>query len=221
VERYMVAHDMTCDDLTEQQKIDLLIAFKVDKLDTLLEEVGLGNRMPQMIAKVLFPNVVDEGNAEGVFDLQVQAKPLAIRGTEGMVVSLAKCCRPIPGDPILGFISAGRGIVIHTRSCKNVGDYRKSPEKWVDVEWESGATGEFPVDLRIEVANRRGVLATVAATIAETEANIDNVDMEERDGLHTALDFTISVQNRKHLATIMRRLRGLENVVRIQRRGKG
>ena len=221
VERYMIPHDMTCDDITDQQKIDLLIAFKADNIDGLLEEVGLGNRMPQMVARVLFPMSEEDASSEGVFELQQRAKPLAIKGSEGMVVTLAKCCRPIPGDPILGFISAGRGIVVHTRQCKNVGDYRKSPEKWVDVEWEAEAEGEFPVDLRIEVANRRGVLATVAATVAETQANIDNVDMEERDGLHTALDFTISVHDRKHLATIMRRLRALENVVRIQRRSKG
>jgi len=220
LERYLLAHDMDCDDLTEEHKRQLLGVFKVDSLDALLEEVGLGNRMPQLVSKVLFPEHAEE-SPEGVYDLVEDSKPLFIKGTEGMVINLAKCCRPIPGDPILGFISAGRGIVIHTQDCKNVGDYRKHPERWVDVEWEQGAEGEFPVDLRVDVANRRGVLATVAATIAETEANIDNVNMEERDGLHTALDLTVSVKNRRHLAAIMRRLRGLESVVRIQRRTKG
>jgi RelA/SpoT family (p)ppGpp synthetase len=220
LERYLLAHDMDCDDLTEAHKHQLLEVFKVDSLDALLEEVGLGNRMPQLVSKVLFPEDADE-SPEGVYELVEDSKPLFIKGTEGMVINLAKCCRPIPGDPILGFISAGRGIVIHTQDCKNVGDYRKHPERWVDVEWEQGAEGEFPVDLRVDVANRRGVLATVAATIAETQANIDNVNMEERDGLHTALDLTVSVKNRRHLAAIMRRLRALESVVRIQRRTKG
>ncbi|MBD3610790.1 MAG: bifunctional (p)ppGpp synthetase/guanosine-3',5'-bis(diphosphate) 3'-pyrophosphohydrolase, partial [Gammaproteobacteria bacterium] len=149
------------------------------------------------------------------------SRPLFIKGSEGMVIKLAKCCRPIPGDPILGYLSTGRGIVIHNRECKNVADYRKHPQKWVDVEWEAGVEGEFPVDIRVYVANRRGVLASVAAVIAETGANIDNVDMEERDGLNTAMDFTIAVHDRLHLANIMRRLRVLKEVVRIQRMSKG
>ncbi|MBD3671680.1 MAG: bifunctional GTP diphosphokinase/guanosine-3',5'-bis pyrophosphate 3'-pyrophosphohydrolase [Gammaproteobacteria bacterium] len=220
LERYLLAHDMDCDDLTEAQKAKLLEVFKAGTLEELLEAVGLGNRMPQLIVKVLFPEA-DEESLESREELEEEARPLFIRGTEGMVVNLAKCCRPIPGDPILGFISAGRGIVIHAQDCKNVVDYRKHPERWVDVQWESGAEGEYPVDLRVEVANRRGVLATVAATISETEANIDNVEMEERDGLHTALDLTVAVRNRQHLAHIMRRLRALESVVRITRRTKG
>ena len=133
------------------------------------------------------------------------------------MVSLAKCCRPIPGDPILGFISAGRGIVIHTQDCKNVAEYRNKPEKWIEVEWEDNVEGDFPIDIRLLVQNQRGVLAKIAAAIAELEANIDNVNIEERDGIHSTLTFTVEVHNRVHLARIMRRLRSLELVVRIQR----
>ncbi len=141
-----------------------------------------------------------------------------IKGTEGTVVQFAKCCRPIPGDPILGLITSGRGIVIHTQSCKNVAEFRKHPEKWIDVQWEDGVEGEFPVDLRIEVRNQRGVLATVAAAVAATQANIDNISLDERDGLHTTINLTVSVTGRRHLARIMRRLRTIEQVLRIIRK---
>jgi GTP diphosphokinase / guanosine-3',5'-bis(diphosphate) 3'-diphosphatase len=145
------------------------------------------------------------------------SRPLAIRGTEGAIVSYAKCCKPIPGDPILGFISKGRGIVIHTRDCKNTKDYRARPDKWVDVHWESTVDSVYPVDVRVDTVNRRGVLATVASTIADLSSNIENVTISERDGSHSTLSFTISVRDRKHLANIIRRVRSLESVVKISR----
>lgn len=144
-------------------------------------------------------------------------RPLAIRGTEGTVVTYAKCCRPIPGDPIVGFISAGRGIVIHTESCKNVKEFRGKPDRWVDVQWETNTNSYFPVDIRVDTANRRGVLATVAAAIAEMASNIENVSIEERDGSSSLMNFTLSVRDRKHLANIIRRVRRIENVIRIGR----
>jgi (p)ppGpp synthase/HD superfamily hydrolase len=134
-----------------------------------------------------------------------------------MVVNFAKCCRPIPGDPILGVVTAERGIVVHTESCKNVVEFRKRPEKWIDVQWAPDAKGVFPVDIRVEVINKRGVLATIAAVIADMEGNIDAVDIAERDGKYSTISFTIEVQNRIHLANIMRRLRKMEVVARINR----
>jgi len=142
---------------------------------------------------------------------------LAIRGTEGVVVTYARCCRPIPGDPILGFLSAGRGITVHTPDCPNVAKFRKHPEQWIDVHWEEHIEGVFPVNVRVEVKNQRGVLAQVAAVIAELDANIDTVNIEERDGLNSAIDFIVEVRDRVHLASILRRLRSLEPVIRINR----
>jgi guanosine-3',5'-bis(diphosphate) 3'-pyrophosphohydrolase len=114
-------------------------------------------------------------------------------------------------------LSAGRGITVHTTDCPNVAKFRKHPEQWVDVHWEEKIEGVFPVNIRVEAKNRRGVLAQVAAVIAEFDANIDTVNIEERDGLNTAMDFTIEVRNRVHLANIMRRLRSLEAVIRLNR----
>jgi RelA/SpoT family (p)ppGpp synthetase len=192
----------------------LLKEYGMDSPDTLLAQIGLGNRMAPLVARAL-----NTENEEAVSRNEKQgARPLVIKGTEGTVVQFAKCCRPIPGDPILGLLTAGRGIVIHTQNCKNVAEFRKTPEKWIDVQWEEGVEGEFPVELRIEVNNQRGVLATVAATVADMQANIDNISLDERDGLHTTLNLTLSVSGRTHLARIMRRVRTVEQVLRIIRK---
>jgi guanosine-3',5'-bis(diphosphate) 3'-pyrophosphohydrolase len=132
-------------------------------------------------------------------------------------VTFAKCCRPIPGDPIVGFVTAGRGIVIHAENCKNLTEYRNRPEKWIDVAWEAEVQGDFPVEIRMGVANQRGALATVAAAIAELDANIDNVSLEERDGRYSTLTMVVEVHDRRHLARIMRRLRSIDLVARITR----
>lgn len=190
----------------------LVETLKLKSWEELLGDIGLGNRIALVVARQLIPEA-----AEAVVS-QSEAPSLAIRGTEGIVVNYARCCRPIPGDPILGFLSAGRGIVVHTEDCPNVAEYRKQPDKWIDVQWEPNVQGVFPVGLRIDVKNRRGVLATVAAVIAEMDANIDQVAFEERDGQDTAMDFVVEVRNRVHLAQIMRRLRSQEAVVRLSRK---
>ncbi|MDA1107333.1 MAG: bifunctional GTP diphosphokinase/guanosine-3',5'-bis pyrophosphate 3'-pyrophosphohydrolase [Proteobacteria bacterium] len=193
----------------------LLHELKLKSLDDLLGDIGLGNRPALLVARHLVPPAESGAGAEPV--AAAEGQPLAIRGTEGMVVAYARCCRPIPGDRILGYVSAGRGVVIHAESCKNVTIFRKHPEKWIEVEWAPGVVGEFAVDIRVEVANQRGALATLAAAIAERGANIENVGIEEHDGMYTAINFTIAVHDRVHLARIMRRLRAVPIVVRIAR----
>lgn len=208
--------NISMEEVTHQQMQQLLEEYGLESEEQLLEQVGLGNRMAPLVARAL-SNETDEAAAKRKKKGN-GSRPLAIKGTEGTVVSFAKCCRPIPGDKVLGLLTAGRGIVIHTRSCKNLAEFRKTPEKWIDVEWAEGVEGEFPVELRIEVKNQRGVLATVAAAVAETQANIDNISLDERDGLHTTLNLTVSVTGRQHLARIIRRLRAIEQVLKIIRR---
>ncbi len=180
--------------------------------EAMYADIGLGNRTAMLMARRLAPAGEDEQVAASG-----DSQPLAIRGTEGMVVHFARCCRPIPGDKIVGFISSGRGLVIHTESCKNLGELRSRPDKWIDVEWQPGIEGEFPAEIRVDVTNQKGVLATIAAEISETGSNIENVSIEERDGLDTALNFTVTVKNRQHLAKVMRCIRQLPNVMRISR----
>ena len=209
------SYELSLDMLTPAGIKDVLKQYKLKTLDDLLEEIGLGNRMAQLVSRSLSPES-EPGKADKK-SRRPGARPLVIKGTEGMVVTFAKCCWPIPGDPILGFVSAGRGIVIHTKSCKNVAEYRKHPEKWLDVQWAEKIEGEYPVEVRVEVANQRGVLATVAASIAKLGANIENISIEEHDGMYTAITLTLAVHDRQHLARIMRRLRALPVVVRISR----
>jgi len=208
--------------------------LKFSTTDDLLENIGLGNRMASLVARYLVTDKDGQEKGKGqpgalkkVFTRYVPAwlrgggrnhsRPLAIKGTEGMVVTFAKCCRPIPGDPIVGFVTAGRGIVIHAENCKNLAEYRNLPEKWIDVAWETEVQGEFPVEIRMGVVNQRGALATVAAAIAELDANIDNISLEERDGRFSTLTLVVEVHDRRHLARIMRRLRSIDLVARISR----
>jgi guanosine-3',5'-bis(diphosphate) 3'-pyrophosphohydrolase len=144
-------------------------------------------------------------------------RPLVIKGTEGMVTRFSKCCRPIPGDPVVGIITAGRGIMIHTQSCRNIADHKFPAENYLDVQWEPGLNEEFPVEVSVIVEERRGMLATVAAAIGDAGSNIENVGIADGDGLTNTLKFRITVHNREHLASVMRRVRSIPAVIRITR----
>jgi RelA/SpoT family (p)ppGpp synthetase len=185
-------------------------------LDELLEDIGLGNKMPFLIAKRL---TQDDMHAAIKLEDNEQTKgaPLIIRGTEGMVITLAKCCRPIPGDSIIGFFNPGKGIVVHHHECRNSNDVRKKQTSWLDVEWSQDASGEFQAELRLEVLNQRGSLATVASTISELNSNIENVTVVEQDSRVCVDLITVSVKDRVHLAKIMRKLKELAIVIKITR----
>jgi len=140
---------------------------------------------------------------------------VTIQGTEGMAVEFAKCCRPIPGDPIIGIIKSGQGLVVHTHDCPTLRHGRGS-EQWLDVVWDKNISRLFEVSLKLILANQRGVLAKVAAAISDAESNIENVNFSS-EGEYTATYFTLQVSNRMHLARIMRNLRRIPEVVRITR----
>ena len=202
------------DELPPERLANLLDELHLDSLDGLLEEIGLGKRLAPLIARRLGSGHDESGAGRARSD-----QPLYIRGSEGMVISFGKCCYPIPGDSIVGYVSAGRGLVVHDSGCRNVREHAGRPENWVDVAWESGTDGEFPVEIRVDVANRKGMLATVAAAIAERDSNIENVSMESRDGLTASLDFVINVRDRLHLAQVIRHIRSLGEASRIARGG--
>ena len=176
---------------------------RLRRLEDLLSEIALGNRMPQQVAQAL---TREQG------ELELGRKPrrgekILITGAERGVLSYGACCHPIPGDEIMGFLSAGKGVVVHRMDCPNVPEFRRNPERWVAVDWDRNVQGDFRCALKIVVDNKPGVLATVAAAIAEAESNIENVEYQERD-IHTAaLLFTLEVRGRKHLADVMRRVR--------------
>jgi GTP pyrophosphokinase len=191
----------------------LMRDYGVKSRQEILTDIGLGKRLNVMVARQLLSSPETSAIKEG--------RPLGsitIRGTEGMAVQFAKCCRPIPGDPILGFINKGKGLVIHTHDCPSIAKFRQDPDKWLDVEWDPETRRLFNVSLRLAVANQRGVLAKVASAIADAGSNIDNVGMEEADeSTYINMHFTVQVENRIHLAQLMKRLRTIPEVVRINR----
>ncbi|CAK0760128.1 bifunctional (p)ppGpp synthase/hydrolase SpoT [Gammaproteobacteria bacterium] len=194
----------------------LLKELALDNEDALMEAIGLGNRPSVLVARRLTQGMT-RGQGICIDNLVLASVPLVIKGTEGMVVTYGKCCRPIPGDSIMGFVSTGRGIVVHTSTCKTVASYRNRPERWIDVAWEDSITQPFAVEIKVAVVNRRGVLATIATSIAEFDCNIENINMEDRDGQSSSLYFTLSVRDRRHLARIIQRVRSLPDVLRIIR----
>ena len=210
------AESLGMGDVAPSRIARLLDELHLPSLDALLEEIGLGKRLAPLVARRLTPA---RGEPEPERERAGSGQPLYIRGSEGMVVSFGRCCHPIPGDPIIGHVSAGRGLVIHVAGCGNVHDYANQPENWVEIAWEVDIDGEFPVEIRVDVANRKGVLATIAAAIAERDSNIENVYMENRDLLNASLHFVVNVKNRVHLAQIIRRIRRLGEVNRITRGG--
>lgn len=143
--------------------------------------------------------------------------PLAIRGTEGLVMSYAKCCTPIPGDPIVGYLSAGKGMVVHMESCRNIVDIRHNPEKCIQLNWAKDVTGEFNVELRVELEHQRGLIALLASSVNAADGNIEKISMDERDGRISVVQLVVSVHDRVHLARVIKKLRALKGVMRITR----
>ena len=176
----------------------------------LLTDMGLGKHLPALVAKRLATP------GESVSRLSGDDDAIAILGTEGMAVQFAKCCHPIPGDPIFGFIKKNQGLVIHIHDCPLIAKNRRSKNNWLDVTWSQDITKLFEASIKMVVVNQRGVLARVATGIAEAGSNIDNISMEG-DGAHTTMHFTLQVSNRQHLAKLMRSLRHINEVARITR----
>ena len=214
--RELEPFSLTYQDISEVDMKYLLNENKNENENELFEDIGLGNKMAPLIARqlVVLKKLASKKSQENSVDNTI---PLSIKGTEGMVVKFPKCCYPIPGDPIHGFVTSGRGIVIHRQSCKNLAEYQKQQEKWINVEWEPYNEGEYQVKIHLNVNNQRGVLATVAAAIADADANINSVEMKERDGRHTSLRFIIEVKNRVHLAKVIRKIRLIKSVSQIDR----
>lgn len=204
-------------EITDKHWQKVMRDYGTQSKESILTDIGLGKRVGLMVAHQLLANNMDIADQVK----ERSSKPLdtiTIRGTEGMAVQFAQCCRPIPGDPILGFINKDKGLVIHTHDCLAIRKFKLDPDKWLDVDWDADNKKLFKVNLRIAVANQRGMLAKIATTIANAESNIDNVSVEESDGSqYTNVNFTVQVHNRVHLAELIRNLRKIPDVARINR----
>ncbi len=210
--RALVDIGLEIDELTEDQRATLVEKSRAVSFDALLEDIGFGNRIAYGVAKLLQAEESNGGTNKGSI-----YSPLTIDGGENTLISYARCCRPIPGDPIIGHVSSGKGLVVHQDTCRNIADLRQSPEKISQVGWAPTVTGEFLVDIRVEVESERGTIATLATRITELGGNIEQISVDERDALNSTIHLCISVHNRIHLARIMRRLRSLPEVIKIGR----
>ena len=189
---------------------DTLEELKLNNNTELFEQIGLGERLAPLTARFL-AGVNDEG--EGCEN----TANMTISGTEGMVISYGKCCYPIPGDDVMGYLTAGRGVVIHRNQCGNLSNFRKQPEKWISVNWEKNIERDFLCQIQTDTKNKPGVLAEVAATIGDCGSNIEQVEVLGRHEDCSVLSFLLLVKDRVHLASIMRSVRKMKNVIRISR----
>ena len=184
--------------------------LKLDDTIVLYEQIGLGERLAPLTARFLL-GVNEDGESES------NRASLVISGTEGMVISYARCCYPIPGDEVMGYLSSGRGVVIHRNNCGNLAIFRKQPEKWISVSWEKDIDLEFSSQITIETFNKPGALAEVATTIADSGSNIEQVSVLGRHEDCSVLSFLLQVRDRQHLAQVMRKVRKMPNVIRVAR----
>ena len=186
----------------------------LESVTHLYEEIGIGNRPALLVAKQI---VKLSGNVPKKDASELHAHPLVVKGTEGLAISYAKCCRPIPGDHIAGLIKTGQGIEVHINTCPNFTRFHNQTDKYVNLVWEDRVEGDFSVDLNVDLINRRGSLASLTLAISEAESNIENIRAQESDRHHFHVDVTISVRNRSHLARVLRKIRKRRDVIRVLR----
>lgn len=198
-------------DIDDSRWEKLLKDTGVKSREEIFSDIALGLRLNMVIARQL-ARIGEAGTQEHPAPNGL----ITILGTEGMAVQFAKCCRPIPGDPIIGIIKKGQGLVVHIHDCPVLCKGRGGMDKWLDVAWDRHINRPFEVSIKLIVANQRGVLAKAAAAIADAESNIENVHFTN-EGNYTTLYFTLQVSNRIHLANVMRGLRGIPEVIRITR----
>lgn len=191
-----------------QEQLDLLLADnQLERQEDLYRELALGNLLVKVVAGRLLPDTTPGDRAEA----------LTIAGSEGSVVDFGACCHPVPGDPIMGYVSAGKGVVVHRANCRNVPELRKHPDRCLDVRWASITHSMFPVSLRVISENVPGSLANISGSINETGSNIEKVEQPEANPETATLLFTISVRDRDHMARVMRKLRRNRKVLRVSR----
>jgi RelA/SpoT family (p)ppGpp synthetase len=212
LDRALSVFETSLDQLSGVQLDEYLTRHHYEALDDLLDQIARGNRLPAITAQQLLGEVgSDQARASS------EAAPVAIRGTEGFMVSYARCCHPIPGDPIEGYLSSEKGVVVHRERCKNLGDMRDKSERLVALRWDDEVEGEYSVELRIEVENRRGVIAVIATRINSMGVNIEKISTDDKDYQFTYVDLEMLVHGRVHLAQIMKRLRTTPSVRKVTR----
>ena len=204
--------DNTLDGISATVIESVLKESNFSTIDELLEDIGLGNKMAYIIASKLVQS--DEALNDTKEIIQT---PLKIHGNEGLAISYAKCCSPIPGDHILGVTNTGKGIVIHRSRCSNLTEIRNQADRCLHLTWDKDMQGQFFATLQIDASDHPGVLAEIAGTVALESANINSIDINKSDDHISRLKINISIEHRTHMAQVMKRLRKLHSIYKIVR----
>ena len=213
-DKALSTYNKSFSDIKKKDLDRLLEVVNLKSIQDLYAEIGLGDR----VAELMIQNLLGMENVKPKRKRRSSKKdPLAIKGTEGVVVNFGRCCHPIPGDQIIGIMTAGKGLVIHRSRCRNVDRKNAFKDKWITVSWADESAQDFVAGIRVETVNQRGVLATLAARIADAGSNIDDIVFEDKDDKSTTITFSIGVRDRKHLASIIRALRANPNVLKAAR----
>jgi RelA/SpoT family (p)ppGpp synthetase len=215
VESALYAYGLVLNQISESVLQNIINASRLESIPHLFEEVGIGNRPAILVAKQIAKSLGEKVPISGI--AADESSPVVIKGTEGLVMSYAKCCRPIPGDHIAGLIKAGQGIEVHMMHCANLEKYHHQQDKYVPLIWEEKIDGDFSVDLKVDLVNRRGSLAALTVAISECDSNIVNIRAQESDRHHFHVDITITVHHRSHLARVIRKIRKRQEVIRVLR----
>ncbi|WP_428243953.1 RelA/SpoT family protein [Gynuella sp.] len=207
----LMAINMSIDKLDPDNLQQVLQESNLNTFEDLLEDIGLGNRLAFLIARKLSTEAKMKLSNVDLSD------SMMITGKEGMALRYAKCCRPIPGDPIIGLITAGKGMVVHIESCNNIAEARNDYDRIVPMRWDKEMHSEFIVELRVELKNQRGVIAHLATAVASTDASIEAINIIEKDVSTGQVNISVGVTGRIHLSKVMRRIRVLRDVIKVQR----
>lgn len=204
-------------DISDAQKQAVVNHNQVNSFDDLISDIGLGNRMAYLVARQLVADADGDGLEASGDERNVDRTPVTISGTEGLLVKFASCCKPIPGDPVVGVMDSGNGMVIHSDTCSRLPDSDEGRARLTHLKWAKDITDEFSVELRVELERQRGVIAEVANAVAMADGNIERINVEDQNAKFGIVSLVVHVNGRKHLARVMRRIRNIRAVTHINR----
>ena len=204
-------------EISEGQKQAVVNHNQVNSFDDLISDIGLGNRMAYLVARQLVNGAEGAEITAAEAERPTDRSPVTIRGTEGLLVKFASCCKPIPGDPVVGVMDSGNGMVIHSDTCSRLPEDDEGRARLTHLKWAKDITDEFSVELRVELERQRGVIAELANAVAMADGNIERISVEDQNAKFGIVSLVVHVNGRKHLARVMRRIRNIRAVTHINR----
>ena len=213
LDRALMAHDTRLGAIDQEIMSSALSALGKPDIETLLVDVALGNTLPHIAVAHMI------GQQEGSI-LHGEGATLGIRGTEGVGVTYAKCCCPLPGDAIQGYLGQEKGLMVHRDNCRNLIELRDQPDRLISLHWDDAIDRTYPIGLRVQVENRRGMIAVLATRLSTMGLNIERIATQNKDVQFTFVDLELQVSSRTHLARVMKRLRTIEGVLKVFRSGR-